>query len=113
MAVSNPRFAAQLVAPGELTRFFDDLGCLGRYLRAGRTPASAVAFVADHRTQAWVRAERAVYTQVPGIDTPMSSHVIAHADASSRDQDPEAHGGAPVAPAALFGPAGSPRGGSK
>jgi len=28
MAVSDPRFAAQLAAPGEEPRFFDDLGCL-------------------------------------------------------------------------------------
>ena len=40
----------------------------------------------------------------------MSSHVIAHADAASRDQDPDREGGTPVALDELFGPAGPPVG---
>jgi copper chaperone NosL len=104
MAVSRAVFASQLVAPGELPRFFDDLGCLADYLKAGKAPAGAVAYVADHRTKAWVRADRAVYTRVPGLETPMGSHVIAHADAASRDGDPDARTGAPVTPSELFGP---------
>jgi copper chaperone NosL len=113
MAVSSAVFASQLVAPGELPRFFDDLGCLGDFLKAGKAPRDATAFVADHRTKAWVRADRAVYTRVPGLETPMGSHVIAHADASSRDQDGDARGGTPVAAAELFGPGGPPVGGSR
>ena len=110
MAVSSAAFASQLVAPGELPRFFDDLGCLGDFLEAGKAPAGATAFVADHRTKAWVRADRAVYTRVPGLETPMGSHVIAHADAASRDADADARSGTPVAAAELFGPAGPPTG---
>jgi copper chaperone NosL len=105
MAVSDARFASQLVAPGELPRFFDDLGCLADYLKAGKAPAGALVFVADHRTKAWVAADRAVYTRVPGLATPMGSHVIAHESAASRDADPDAKTGTPVAPTELFGPA--------
>jgi copper chaperone NosL len=112
MAVSSAVFASQLVAPGELPRFFDDLGCLGDFLKAGRAPKGATAFVADHRTKAWVRGDRAVYTRVPGLETPMGSHVIAHADASSRDQDPDARGGSPVTAAEILGPGGPPLGGT-
>jgi len=103
MAVSTAVFASQLVAPGEVPRFFDDLGCLADFLKAGKAPAGSVAFVADHRTKAWVRADQAVYTRVPGLETPMGSHVIAHADAASRDADPDARGGSPVAPAEVLG----------
>ena len=103
MAVSSAVFASQLVAPGELPRFFDDLGCLAGYLKAGKAPKGATAFVADHRTREWVRADRAVYTRVPGLQTPMGSHVIAHADAASRDQDADARGGQLVSAAELFG----------
>lgn len=114
MAVSNPTFAAQVVAPGELPRFFDDIGCLADWLRAGRdVPPGAVAFVADHRTRAWIRADQAWYTSVPGLATPMSSHVIAHTDSASRDQDPDARGGSPLAASELFGPAGPPVGGTR
>jgi copper chaperone NosL len=113
MAVSDGRFASQLVAPGELPRFFDDTGCLADYLKAGKAPAGAVAFVADHRTKSWVRADSAVYTRVPGLQTPMGSHVIAHADAASRDADPDAKTGAPVTATELFGPVGLPSGGAR
>jgi copper chaperone NosL len=113
MAVSNARFSSQLVAPGELPRFFDDLGCLADFLKAGKAPAGAVAFVADHRTKAWVRADRAVYTKVPGLETPMGSHVIAHADAASRNGDVDARAGTPVSGTEVFGPVGPPVGGAE
>ena len=113
MAVSEARFAAQLVAPGELPRFFDDVGCLAAFVRASRVGAGSTAFVADHRTKAWVRAEQAVFTRIPGLETPMGSHVIAHANAASREQDPTARGGAPLPTAELFGPAGPPAGGRR
>jgi copper chaperone NosL len=103
MAVSNPRFAAQVVAPGEEPIFFDDIGCLADYLRQhGPQPARAIAYVADHRTSEWVAAAAAIFTRVAGLDTPMGSHVIAHASPSSRDADTAARGGTDVSPAALF-----------
>jgi copper chaperone NosL len=109
MTVSNPRFAAQLVAPGEEPRFFDDIGCLATYLRqnpsAGR---GAVAFVADHRTRAWILATTAVYARVPRLETPMNSHLVAHADPASRNADSEAAGGVVVAAGEIFGAAGPP-----
>lgn len=110
MAVSDARFAAQLVAPAEEPRFFDDLGCLRDALRAGPAPRGAVAYVADHRTKAWVRASGAVYARVPGLETPMSSHLVAHADAASRAADAAAAGGTPLPAAEVFGPAGPPDG---
>jgi len=111
MAVSDPRFAAQLAAPGEEPRFFDDLGCLRDWL-AGKPPLprGAVAFVADHRTRQWVRASRAVFTHQPGLETPMSSHLVAHENAVSRDADPAAAGGRAMEAREVFGPAGLPDG---
>lgn len=98
MTVSSPRFAAQIVAPGEQPVFFDDLGCFSQYGKTkGQLPAGAVAFVADHRTSEWVRADRAVFTRVPALQTPMDSHLIAHASDASRDADPATRGGEPVA----------------
>jgi copper chaperone NosL len=104
MAVSASGVAAQLVAPGDEPRFFDDIGCLVSYVKEHGAPrAGAVAYVADHRTRAWVRAGSAVYTRVPGLDTPMGSHLIAHADEPSRRGDPVAAPGEAVAPADVFG----------
>lgn len=112
MTVSDARFAAQVVAPGEEPRFFDDIGCLASYVGQHRTELDrAAAYVADHRTKAWVPAVRAVFVRVPRVETPMGSHVLAHTDASSREADPEAAGGAPLAAAELFGPKGPPSAG--
>jgi copper chaperone NosL len=111
MAVSDGRFAAQLAAPGEEPKFFDDLGCLGEYLRKKPTlPRGAVAFVVDHRTGDWVRASRAVFSRRDFLETPMSSHLIAHASPGSRDADPAAAGGTPVSGEEIFGSAGPPDG---
>ena len=96
MAVSDVRFAAQLVAPAEEPRVFDELGCLRSYLSGdARIPAGAVAYVADHRTRSWIPAARAVYAEVPGLSTPMASGLVAHADEASRGMDPDAAGGRP------------------
>ena len=97
MAVSSQRFAAQLVAPGEEPLFFDDLGCLVTYL--GQRPAAdarAIAYVADHRTGAWVAAAAATITRVDDLNTPMGSHMIAHESPASRDLDPAARAGVDV-----------------
>jgi copper chaperone NosL len=106
MIVSEPRFAAQIVLPGEEPRLFDDLGCLRDSLRSGPPlPPSAVVFVADHRTKAWVPADRAVFALLPAGDTPMASRLVAHEDEASRRADPDAAGATPVSPAAILGEA--------
>ena len=109
MTVSDARFSAQLVSPGEEPRFFDDIGCLQQYLRQnGVQRGGTVAYVADHRTRAWVRADQAAYTRVARLETPMSSHLIAHADAASRDADKDSAGGVSVSATDIFGPGGPP-----
>jgi len=98
MAVSDRRFAAQIVARGEEPVFFDDLGCLRDHLAAAgtRLPEGAVIYVADHRTADWIEARGAVFTRRPATATPMASGLIAHRDTESRDQDAEARGGVSV-----------------
>jgi copper chaperone NosL len=111
MLVSDPRRAAQIVASSEEPLFFDDVGCLRDYLAANPDlPEGAIAYVADARTKAWIAASKAVYTRNPSIDTPMGSHLLAHADIASRDADPEAREGTPLSPKDVFGPSGPPDG---
>ena len=114
MPVSDPHLAAQLAAPGEEPVFFDDIGCLRDYLREHAPDAGAVAWVADHRTGAWIRAASASYELCPSIDTPMGSHLVAWTDASSRRADPAVRNCAPRSPQEIFGtspPDGRKRGG--
>lgn len=104
MVVSEPRFAAQVAAPGEEPRFYDDLLCLREGLRQGPPlPRGAVVFVADARTGAWVPAGRAVYARAPGLATPMASHWAAWADDDSRRLDPVGSDAQPVAAAEILG----------
>ena len=91
MSVSDARFAGQVAAPGEEPLFYDDIGCLAQAVAAGKPLDHA--YVADHRTREWVRATAATYTHVPALETPMSSHIIAHANDESRRADSAASGG--------------------
>ena len=110
MAVSDASTSGQVVAPAEEPLFFDDIGCLASYL-AGHSQRrdGAVVYVADHRTKVWVDTSRAVYTRVAGLETPMGSHLIAHADAASRAADPVAQGGTTVTREKVFAAQGERR----
>ena len=113
MAISDTRFAAQLVAPGEEPRFFDDIGCLADYLRSSHAlPPGATAYVADHRTRAWVSAATATFVRCRGLATPMASGLAAFADAASRDGDLGVRGCAEAPVGSVFAgppPAGEAR----
>lgn len=104
MGVSDRRFAAQLTAPGSEPKFFDDAGCLRDWLKEPKEKAPWTAWVSDHRTKEFVPAATAVFAKSPTVQTPMSSGILAWADAASRDQDPAAAGGAPLAAADVLGP---------
>lgn len=102
MAIGSMDTAAQVAAPGEESQFFDEIGCLRDYLRAHTMPPDAVVYVADHRTHTWVEARAAVFTRT-SMTTPMASGLIAHADVASRDVDPAARDGSPVAVESVLG----------
>jgi len=111
MALADRHLAAQLAAPSEEPRFFDDIGCLRDYLRAQKAlPRGTAAYVADHVTGEWIPAWGAIYTRVAVLETPMGSHLIAHRDATSLARDRRAAGGVVLTAQEVFGPAGPPRG---
>jgi copper chaperone NosL len=103
MVVSNPRVAAQIVAPGEESRFFDDIGCAVNALKQVGLPAGAVIYVADFRTGKWIVAREAVYARVESLETPMGSHLVAFANEESRGQDKRAAGAVAMKAADVFG----------
>jgi hypothetical protein len=91
MSVSDPKVAGQIAAPGEEPLVYDDIGCLASAIAGGKTAEHA--YVADHRTGAWVRTADAVFTEVPSLQTPMGSHLVAHASEASRGADAAAASG--------------------
>lgn len=102
MTIVSKSTAAEIVAPGEEPRFFDEIGCLRDYIAHATIAPNVAVYVADHRTGAWVEARTAVFVHT-SVSTPMASGLLAYANASSRDADPAARGGAPVEIAAVLG----------
>jgi copper chaperone NosL len=104
MTISDAHYAAAVVSPGEEPRQYDDIGCLAGDLQKRPLASRARAFVADYVTGALVPAGDAVYTRVESIETPMMSHIVAHATAAARDADPRIPGsGIRQTPKDVFG----------
>ncbi len=103
MVISTPKTAAQLLAPGEEPLLFDDLACLRAFTQTTAVPPGSAVFVADHLSSEWLRIEDAVFTEVPGLQTPMGGGLLAHRSTADRDRDPAARGGRPYDTAALLG----------
>jgi copper chaperone NosL len=103
MVISSRTTAAQLLTPGEEPRLFDDLGCLRSDLERAAPAEGTVIVVADHLTGEWLKVEDAVLTEVPGLQTPMGSGLIAHRTAADRDRDAVSRGGHPYQASALTG----------
>lgn len=87
MLVSELRDAAEAVAAGQETRFYDDLGCLAtdKALRGGVWRLYVRASEADR----WILAEEASYAQPAGERTPMGYGFRAYASraaAAARDR---------------------------
>jgi hypothetical protein len=78
MLISTERGSAQIVSPGEDTRFYDDLGCLAADWAARSSGAHAFVRVAD----GWVEASTAAFARPAGARTAMDSGFIAFASAA-------------------------------
>jgi len=82
MAISEKRYAAQLIDLGGNARKFDDIGCM---LRSSRERAAAW-FVMDYQQQQWIDARQAWFVTSKAIPSPMASGIAAVGD-KSRAED--------------------------
>jgi copper chaperone NosL len=78
MAISNPRYAAELITSSEVLKF-DDFGCMISHERKIDERIVA-AYVKDYETMAWVAREEASYVHSKEIPTPMGFGIVAVAD---------------------------------
>jgi copper chaperone NosL len=78
MAISEKRYAAQLVdSEGQVFKF-DEIGCLVNFMQRNNTDAANVArFVMDFDERIWIKAEDAYYVKSSEVTTPMNGGVIA------------------------------------
>ncbi|HLN99975.1 MAG TPA: nitrous oxide reductase accessory protein NosL [Pyrinomonadaceae bacterium] len=81
MAVSEKRYAAELIdAEGQLFKF-DDIGCMTNFLKNRKsTPAIKAYFVMDFEERTWIKAADASYVHSPELSTPMNGGIIAFRD---------------------------------
>jgi copper chaperone NosL len=93
MTIADARVAGEVIAPGEEPRQYDDIGCLADDLKKRPLTSGARVFVADYSTGALIAAAEAVYTRVDAIETPMMSHLVAHANDAARDGDTRVRSG--------------------
>ena len=84
MAVSQMRYAAEIVDHDENVHKFDDIGCMVRFLRA-RRPGGAAVFVRDYAGGEWIDAREARYVRSDTIPSPMGGHLIALKDKSTAE----------------------------
>lgn len=85
MAISDQRFAAEIISvPGEVFKF-DDLGCMERYQEKMSNLKTAAKFVKDYEQKIWIPVERSTIVRT-SIKTPMSSGLVALADSSQAQE---------------------------
>ncbi len=87
MAISDKRFAGQILVEVGVARKFDDLGCLLKDMkeRANRGDQPP-AFAVDYGKREWVNVKEAYYVRSSRITTPMGSGLIAFKNRSDAEQ---------------------------
>jgi len=90
MAISQKKYAAEIVDKDGTAFKFDDLGCMFRFVRQRALKDTVEArFVTDYRSQRWLPAENATYVKSASLPSPMGSGLIAlenRADAEEYSQ---------------------------
>lgn len=79
MTIVQPELAAQAVQ-SDRTDFFDEPGCLARWVLQQSPPSEAALFVADFENGRWLDARKAFYVQSASLPTPMGSGLAAYGD---------------------------------
>jgi copper chaperone NosL len=82
MAISEPKYSAQLLTRTGLAHKFDSIECLAAFMQGANAPAADMlhsVWVADFNSPTtWVRASEAIYVQGSGIPSPMGGGLAAH-----------------------------------
>jgi copper chaperone NosL len=79
MAISDHRFAGEIIADAGDVFKFDDLGCMNRFVENRPAGLQAASFVIDYDSGVWISKPMATIVRT-GIVTPMNSGLVAFAD---------------------------------
>ncbi|HEX8984370.1 MAG TPA: nitrous oxide reductase accessory protein NosL [Bryobacteraceae bacterium] len=87
MAISERRYAAELIDAGGDVFKFDDIGCMIHFAQQrGWIDHPPVRFVHDYDSPAWLEAGRARFVRSPEIPSPMSSGLLSVKDAAKAER---------------------------
>lgn len=78
MAISEKRYAAELIDDDGQAFKFDDIGCMSNFVTGQKAEMKIAAyFVIDFESRQWTKADDAFYVHSPELKTPMSGGIIA------------------------------------
>lgn len=80
MAISEKRYAAELLSHDGDVFKFDDIGCMKTYVSQKgipRDPHLFVYFVTDYNSEKWVEGPEAYFVKSPEFKTPMNGQIVA------------------------------------
>ena len=94
MAISEKRYAAQLLdSEGQVFKF-DEIGCMVNFMQRNSVDGKTVArFVMDFDEGIWIKAEDAYYVESSEVTTPMNGGVIAFTTQPKAEQAAEKFNG--------------------
>jgi nitrous oxide reductase accessory protein NosL len=93
MAISDKRFAGEIMVEVGVARKFDDLGCLLKDLKEHPARDEPPAFAVDFGSRQWINMKKAYFVRSPGIVTPMGSGLIAFKNRSDAERAATKYGG--------------------
>lgn len=94
MAISETRYAAELIRQDGEPIKFDDIGCMIHYVEDTRQKADIAAFfVLDFESQEWINADQALFLWSPAFKTPMGGGIVAFKEQSKADAAAIRYGG--------------------
>ncbi len=79
MAVSDERFASEIIEQNGEVYKFDDLGCMLKYRAKHADLKIGAIYLKDYDTKRWTSYERAAIVETD-VETPMGSGKVAFAD---------------------------------
>ncbi len=100
MAISEKRFACELVTKDGDAIKFDDIGCMLHYRK--KSESVAATFVVDFDTREWLKSEEAHFVKSKVFKTPMDGNVVAFKTGADAAAAADRTQGVPLRYAALL-----------
>ncbi|HZS08015.1 MAG TPA: nitrous oxide reductase accessory protein NosL [Blastocatellia bacterium] len=94
MAISESKYAAELITKDGDALKFDDIGCMADYINRKKNRDSVAGyFFVDFHTKRWVKGEEAYFVSSSKFQTPMSGGIVAITDRAQAEATAAEHQG--------------------